>query len=260
MVGGNDSLAAQIADNSFQDLLSKSSSAAKLPQELQQAVEAAKAQVESGSTAGESDQQLPDDLQQLLAALSDPQTGVQRQRRSANSAPSFSGKDLLDSILRNNSNSSTTDRSSAAATAQQLLQANAITLVSQKQPAAADIVIHDDTAHYYALRSEAVGAVPWGQALNTHYWWGPKPARPAEVVAEDLRGRILQLYDKHLSKDGKSVSYKGLKADQEFWDYVDATAELQRVSSFDLGIDRSRPWWMETQLGLSMYLWKTLTN
>lgn len=61
------------------------------------------------------------------------------------------------------------------------------------------------------------------------YWWGPRPARPAEDVAEDLRGRILLLYDKYLSPDGKAVRYKALKQDPAFWEYVDATAELQRV-------------------------------
>jgi hypothetical protein len=108
---------------------------------------------------------------------------------------------------------------------------NAVTLVSDKQPSADDVAaVFDDGAHRYALRSDAVRAVPWGAALNTHFWWGPAAARPAEVVAEDLRARILALYDKHLSADGRAVSYAALKQDPEFWDYVDATAELQRVS------------------------------
>lgn len=59
--------------------------------------------------------------------------------------------------------------------------------------------------------------------------WGPSPARPAEVVAEDLRSQILGLYDAHLSKDGRSVSYGGMRKDPAFWRYVDTTAELQRV-------------------------------
>jgi hypothetical protein len=53
--------------------------------------------------------------------------------------------------------------------------------------------------------------------------------RNAEVVAEELRGRMLSLYERHLSADGKAVSYKALKRDPAFWEYVDATAELQRV-------------------------------
>lgn len=53
--------------------------------------------------------------------------------------------------------------------------------------------------------------------------------RNAEIVAEELRGRMLSLYERHLSADGKAVSYKALKRDPAFWEYVDATAELQRV-------------------------------
>lgn len=64
---------------------------------------------------------------------------------------------------------------------------------------------------------------------STGYWWGPAPARPAEVVAEELRARMLSLYERHLSADGKAVAYKALKRDPDFWEYVDATAELQRV-------------------------------
>jgi hypothetical protein len=72
-------------------------------------------------------------------------------------------------------------------------------------------------------------------ACPAGYWWGPRPARPAEAVAEDLRGRILALYDKYLSPDGKAVRYRVLKQDPAFWEYVDATAELQRVRGGPLG-------------------------
>ncbi len=53
------------------------------------------------------------------------------------------------------------------------------------------------------------------------------PRRPQ--VALSLRGLILKLYDKHLSADGRAVSYKGIKADPLFQEYVRATAELQKV-------------------------------
>ena len=39
-------------------------------------------------------------------------------------------------------------------------------------------------------------------------------------VAEDLRGRMLALYGKHLSADGRSVDYVALGADPDFRDYV----------------------------------------
>lgn len=226
LVGGSDALAAKISDGTFQQLLTQPSSSAALPKILTDAMatEASSAQ----STQAPS-QQLSSDLLQLAAGLKDPDTGVQRQRRSPRSPPSFTGRDLIE-WMQKHSSSSSTDRQAALAKAQQLLDSNLITMLSAKQPAAEDVVVQDHSDCLYALRSEAVGAVPWGQALNTHYWWGPAPARPAEVVAEDLRGRILKLYDKHLSSDGRSVSYKALKADPQFWDYVNATAELQRVS------------------------------
>lgn len=48
-------------------------------------------------------------------------------------------------------------------------------------------------------------------------------------MAEDLRARILALYDKHLSPDGSRVGYGAMRRDPDFWAYADATAELQRV-------------------------------
>ncbi|KAL6748715.1 glutaredoxin-like protein [Haematococcus lacustris] len=79
----------------------------------------------------------------------------------------------------------------------------------------------------YHLVSEA-GRPGKGAALNSHYWWSG-PVRPAVEVAADLRARILALYDTHLSSNGRSVNYPALKADPRFAEYVDATAELQRV-------------------------------
>ena len=48
-------------------------------------------------------------------------------------------------------------------------------------------------------------------------------------VAEALRRGILTLYDRHLAADGKSVDYKGLRADPDFQLFVDASAELQKL-------------------------------
>jgi hypothetical protein len=229
LVGGSDALLAKISDGSFmQLLLQQSSSKGALPGLLSSAMQAADAAAAAAAPAAAAGTELPAELQRVLSAVSDPQSGVQRQPGGTAKPPTFSGKALLDWLAQHSSSS---DRSAAAAQAQQLLAANAVTLVSDKQPSADDVAaLFDDEAHRYALRSEAVRAVPWGAALNTHFWWGPAAARPAEVVAEDLRARILALYDKHLSADGRAVSYAVLKKDPEFWDYVDATAELQRVS------------------------------
>ena len=55
------------------------------------------------------------------------------------------------------------------------------------------------------------------------------PPSCCEQVSLDLRQLILELYERHLSPDGRSVSYKKLGSDPLFRRYVDATAELQKV-------------------------------
>ena len=54
-------------------------------------------------------------------------------------------------------------------------------------------------------------------------------ARGASQVIEALRQVILHLYDAYLAPDGKAVNYKSLAKDLIFKDYVNATAELQKV-------------------------------
>ncbi|PNH06292.1 hypothetical protein TSOC_007355 [Tetrabaena socialis] len=89
-----------------------------------------------------------------------------------------------------------------------------------------------------------------GQALNGHFQW-QGPARPASEVAASLRGRILELYDTHLSGDGRSVSYGALRADPRFAAFVDATAELQKVEA---GVDLSPLSRAElTAFGINLY-------
>lgn len=66
--------------------------------------------------------------------------------------------------------------------------------------------------------------------------WGSKP-RAASIIANELRERILSLYDKYLQPDGKAIDYTGLGRDPEFRAYVVATGELQRVNLS--GLDRN---------------------
>ena len=49
----------------------------------------------------------------------------------------------------------------------------------------------------------------------------------AVQVAEDLRQRILALYDQHLAPDGRAVDYAALGADPAFAAFCTAAAELQ---------------------------------
>ncbi|XP_065843089.1 uncharacterized protein [Oscarella lobularis] len=65
-------------------------------------------------------------------------------------------------------------------------------------------------------------------ALNMEYVTECEPY-PANVVAEHLRGLILQLYGEFLSADGRGVNYSGMGKSSKFAAYVKATAQLQRV-------------------------------
>ena len=56
--------------------------------------------------------------------------------------------------------------------------------------------------------------------------------------------RILALYDKYLAPDGRAVDYKGLAADVEFSDFVDATAELQKVDMAGLSREERMAFWI----------------
>jgi len=68
--------------------------------------------------------------------------------------------------------------------------------------------------------------------LNSHYQWPITPARSGIAVSAQLRQMILNLYETHMTPDGKKVNYKAMAGDPAFRLYVDAAAELQKV---DLG-------------------------
>jgi hypothetical protein len=168
-IGGSDSLSAQVTDGSFAALVSQSSMQhAALPEALQQAVQAAAAG--AGHTGkGPAGPQLPPDLQQLATTLSDAQAGIPRAAKPGDPlSNAFTGKALVDWIQQHSSSSSSPDgRQAAVKVAEQLLGANVITVVSQQQPSAAELVVADDTAHWYRLRVDAPRDLPWGAALNT---------------------------------------------------------------------------------------------
>lgn len=142
----------------------------------------------------------------------------------------FSGKTLVDWLSTQQAGKHmAASRNEAVATANMLLYWNLITVVSDSRPSKQQLTVQDDSDLYYRLVSDTPRSIRWGQALNTHFWWGPKPARSAVAVAEDIRKQILALYDRYLSPDGRAVSYKAIRSDPVFWDYVNSTAELQEV-------------------------------
>eukprot|EP00095_Tigriopus_kingsejongensis_P004820 maker-scaffold769_size100554-snap-gene-0.19 protein:Tk04820 transcript:maker-scaffold769_size100554-snap-gene-0.19-mRNA-1 annotation:"PREDICTED: uncharacterized protein LOC102804375" len=53
--------------------------------------------------------------------------------------------------------------------------------------------------------------------------------RPAAEIAENLRKLILKLFGDYLSKDGRTVDYKGIATSKSFVAYKRMTLELQRV-------------------------------
>ncbi|EFN52965.1 hypothetical protein CHLNCDRAFT_137357 [Chlorella variabilis] len=89
------------------------------------------------------------------------------------------------------------------------------------------------------LVADAPQPTRWKEPLNGQVvWFGL--ARPAAEVAESLRKRILQLYDKYLQDGGKKVNYRALKADPAFAEFAAATAELQKVDLSGLATREQR--------------------
>jgi hypothetical protein len=261
LVGGSDALLARIQDGSLAQLLEDAACADaqrqghELPPQLRQAVQhaAAAAAAADADTSGAGSQrpptgdpvlQLPPDLQQLLAAAADRDTGVASAACSSSQPEqaAFTGEALVDWIVQHQQQQqqqqhqqqgSAADaaarRAGAVAAAQQLFAANGVTLIAAQQPPPGGLVFADDRGHPYRLRRDAPRQLPWGAPLNTAYWWGPRAPHAAAAVAEGLRARILVLFEAHLAPDGRAVSYAAMKADPAFWEYVDASAELQRV-------------------------------
>jgi len=224
-IGGFDDLSTLISAGKFRQALEGASGPA-LGQDLLQAVqESAK---KAGSTPPSGSGSPAAELRDLAVRMSDAQKGV--ARTEANVGPRllrvFTGAQAVDWLQQQGGVS----RDEARAQATRLLAANLVSVASAAAPPAGgdkapDFV--DSTTTSYFFVAEAPPPQP-GQALNTHYWWNG-PARPATQVASEVRSLILQLYDSHLSADGRAVSYKGIAGDPRFKAYVDATAELQRV-------------------------------
>eukprot|EP00884_Botryococcus_braunii_P017002 jgi/Botrbrau1/3986/Bobra.0365s0058.2 len=91
-----------------------------------------------------------------------------------------------------------------------------------------------------------------GHPLNRHFMW-VGPARPAAEVAEGLRQRILALYNTYLAPDGRGVNYKRLSQDPAFAEYVDATAELQKVDVSGLTRDERMAFYINTYNALVIH-------
>ncbi|GLI62777.1 hypothetical protein VaNZ11_005523 [Volvox africanus] len=239
-VGGCDDILAQLADGSFMQQLTeaKSASTAAIPPELMREIQSAQRRADA-KAAEVSAKTISQTLDRLKARLQLPESqgGITRSERTIGSRVFrvFTTRQLLDWL-------SSSGEADPWVIAIELLAANAVTPATLDRAEAEHIAaaLVDAGA---AVRHQPAGESketllltlaietprpPAGEALNTQFWW-QGPARPANEVATDLRQLILELYDKHLSPDGRSVSYGAIRSDPRFAVFVAATAELQKV-------------------------------
>lgn len=161
--------------------------------------------------------------------------GVKTETRTEEAC--VSGADVVDALVKSGQAAGTDDAISLATSLQNAGLLNyvgsASSQASSRHPSAwgpdnIPASVSPTPEAFYRLKAD-VPAPRLGQPLNAGYTW-TGPARGASVVASELRTRILRLYNEYLSADGRTVDYTALAASQEFADYVDASAELQRVS------------------------------
>ncbi|GIL75698.1 hypothetical protein Vretimale_15254 [Volvox reticuliferus] len=243
-VGGCDDLLAQLADGSFMQQLAvaKSGSAVAVPPELLKEIQSVRQRAEA-KAAQASTKTSAQPLEGLKARLQLPESqgGIARSERTIGSRVFrvFTARQLLDWL-------SSAGEADPWITATELLAANAVTPATLDRAEAEHVaaaVADAGSGSGTSVPHHAVGErkemllltlatetprPPAGEALNTQFWWHG-PARPANEVAGNLRQLILELYDKHLSPDGRSVSYGAIRSDPQFAEFVVATAELQKV-------------------------------
>lgn len=133
----------------------------------------------------------------------------------------FTAKDAVDWMMKNGKAS--TEEEAARLGAAMVRER----LIGDVDATHAFRVVDAADAPLFRFRSEApsLGCAPLN-AANLYVG----QARDAKIVAEDVRGRILKLYDEFLSDDGRAVDYDGVRQSDGFKDFVEACEELQRVN------------------------------
>lgn len=82
--------------------------------------------------------------------------------------------------------------------------------------------------------------------LNTHI----KPRKcekgvqSAVEMSETLRLLLLELFDEYMTSDGRLVDYTGMKSDDKFRIYVDATVDLQTTDLGGMSIEEAMSFWI----------------
>lgn len=114
----------------------------------------------------------------------------------------------------------------------------------------------------YHLLEEEDGVLQWSdripilsgtvarRPLNTHI----KPSRKggeeeegvqsAVEMSETLRVLLLELFDEYMTSDGRLVDYTGMKSDDKFRIYVDATVDLQTVNLDGMSTQEAMCFWI----------------
>mmetsp|Transcript_28430 Transcript_28430/g.80226 ORF Transcript_28430/g.80226 Transcript_28430/m.80226 type:complete len:603 (+) Transcript_28430:121-1929(+) len=235
LLGGADDVQEQLADGRLQKIVSAAQST-PLPKVLEELVASA-SQAQAGKPVASF---LPPgfsrneytDLRQLADRMAAEGTGVSRTPMPTGGlfAPkeitAFTGADACAWILSNAEGVTTAEE--AASLGNSLIAAKLISALGPKGGPSAPPLFQDSSRSFYQLSSDGMKPV-LGKPLNEHITWDTE-ARSASRVAEDLRQLIVALYDKFLSADGTQVDYDGMSSDPLFSDYVNASAELQKVS------------------------------
>ncbi|XP_074642109.1 uncharacterized protein LOC141899601 [Tubulanus polymorphus] len=156
----------------------------------------------------------PDEYARLVTELK--QSGLIQDNRSGILTVhknSFSGKKFVDWVV----NTKNVERVTAIEMGQQLIDRHFGHNVHKEE-------IFQDSDVYYRLMEDDDSL-----ALNSGSVSECKVSSAGEL-SENLRKLILLIYSKHLSKDGKTVDYKGIGKSPEFQKYVRLTQELQRLN------------------------------
>ncbi|CAK8672326.1 uncharacterized protein LOC143466002 isoform X2 [Clavelina lepadiformis] len=156
-----------------------------------------------------------DELSSLVEALREQNGIVHDHRHFIRSYPNtFTGEDAITFIAQEKG----LDRTAALEIAQQLITKKFAAALKEGIP------MKDDKTLYRFMQDWPSNALNAGLAAY-------KSITLASELSILIRKSILKLYGSYLSNDGKMVDYTGLGQSPEFEDYVQLSAQLQRVQA-----------------------------
>lgn len=247
-IGGSDELEKLVSGGELQNLLEASPQ--KLPEELTKMIEEP-TEEENGKAKEKSHGKTSDRakmrrlrLEQVARMMGNENKGIEKHTLKQGwktHLAVFSGKETVDWILKNLPD--VLDATEAEEMGKELQQAQLLHHFTYSEE------FSRSNESFFRLHSDEA---PFSSSLNGRQAW-LKPARPASDVAEELRTRILELYDFALSPDGRSVNYGSLEGSPEFESYVEATEELQKVDVNSLTREEKLAFWINTYNALVVH-------